>query len=680
MIDPNKKRIADAIDKMVSQGATDDEIETVVKSMRSESAPNRGPTSATAITTPSKVTGPTGATGAPKQPWQSIIAPIAQGATLGLADEALGGIEGLNQYLHGGSFSKGYSEGVTKTRNIGNQYAQEHPVANLAAELGGAVATALPTAGRSLVKPGLSLAQRAGLSALEGGGIGAVAGAGSAQGGLSQRATGAAEGGIGGAALGGAIPVVGTVARGLRGALAPATKASAEKQAVRLIGTALQRDALAPADVAKEAVQFAGKPAILPDLGGENLLGLARAAQATPSRAKAALSEAVHGRSTEQLPRVSGDIEQALGLQRQDIHDLADRIIEARKENAAPLYEEAYSAGPIDNPKINELLRRPAMQRALAAARVTARDEGVDIPATSILAPFNPPVKAADALASAVHPAQGVDVRTLDYVKRALDDRISALYRKGANDKARVLSNLRGQMLTELDNTVPAFKAARDQFAGDSALRDALEAGKNFLNSDPRLVDKAVKGLTEGERTMYRMGALDAVRQAMDKAPDGADLTKRVFGNTTKRDLFKALLNNDEAFNSLTQKMGAESRMVRTKNTIVGGSPTARIEAELADMSGGDLGQLTAAGAYAAKGNLPMVAVRLGNAINRRARGNAGKVADILSQKMLLAPNTPEFQTLMQMILENGNRQAQNATRTNVARRALAGTIGSAVR
>jgi hypothetical protein len=452
--------------------------------------------------------------------------------------------------------------------------------------------------------------------------------------------------------LGSVLPAAGAIGKGIVRTLSPAAKPLAKRQATRLMATALERDGIAPSDMAGRASTFKGKPAILPDLAGENTLGLARAAQATPSKAKEELSRTLSDRAGGQLGRVADDVEGSLGMERQNVHDVADNLIATRRANAAPLYEEAYSAGAIQSPKIAELLKRPALQKALKSAQAKAKDEGIKLP-------------------------KGVlDVRTIDYMKRSLDDRISAAYRAGNNDDARIVRNIREELLQEVDEAVPAFKAARQQFAGDSQMADALDAGRNFLNTDPRLTDKAIPAFSEGEREMYRVGALDAIRQAMDKAGDNADLVKRIFGSTHRREQLRALLGDDETFEALAQKMGAESRMVRTKDKILGGSPTARIGSELVDMAGANIGEIAATGLDVAKGNLPALLMRGAGAIGRRVSGNTGNVADELSSRMLTQPGTPQFDDLMRALAESNIRAGRRQAAGNVGRRSLTGTVG----
>jgi hypothetical protein len=113
---------------------------------------------------------------------------------------------------------------------------------------------------------------------------------------------------------------------------------------------------------------------------------------------------------------------------------------------------------------------------------------------------------------------------------------------------------------------------------------EALESGRNFLKEDYRVTQKQLAAMTDGEREMHKVGALDAVRRVMDEAPDGADVVKRIFGNPRKRDQLKVLLG-DQPFAQLEEQLGVESRMVRTKDKVTGGSPTARIQTELAELA-----------------------------------------------------------------------------------------------
>lgn len=125
----------------------------------------------------------------------SILDPLMQGASLGFADEAAGGVSGLYNAVTGGEggFSGGYTKTRDKWRTDADEYAQRNPVTSLVAEL--VSGAALP----------LGAARTAARGVMLGAGAGAVTGAGKAETMEDipeDAAIGGALGGAGAAALG----------------------------------------------------------------------------------------------------------------------------------------------------------------------------------------------------------------------------------------------------------------------------------------------------------------------------------------------------------------------------------------------------------------------------------------------------------------------------------------------
>jgi hypothetical protein len=804
--DPHRAKVARNVDRMASQGASADEIEQYIQ------AEGIKPVAA-APSIPGVAAESTQARPRPKPSTLSplaALAPVAQGLTLGAADEILGAVEGVNQAAHGGSFKKGYVEGRDKVRAGTKQFAEEHPVASPLLTVAGGIAPAVLGPGKALLKAGTPLLARLGLGAAEGAAYGGVSGALSAD---EDRGAGAIEGGLIGGVLGGGIPLVGAGVNAARN-LVGRTGAAAGRHADALLMRALQRDQVNP----RALMAPAGKPTILPDLAGENTLGLARGAQATPSEAKERLAQFLHVRHAEQPTRVLTDVETAAGRQNENVHDTAEQLIEQRRANANPLYEQAYAAPPItDAEVVNTIAKSKYLRQAYRLGREQAREEGIKLPAlpgrgkprtptpeptaapAEVAAPdltkrartpsgrlYSNLRKASDAeLANeyaALHnanavenmaptalddvsgggpkyvgkkkgaahatgrvtqrqksiakietelerrgippedamwmaganagddtaaeviegsalsrpepegadvgfdfgknvespapaipkkrPFKGLPVQAIDYTKRGADALIERKYRGGSMDRnlARIIRNKVRTVLERTDEAVPEYKAARQQFAGDSELMDALESGSQFLKKDYRITRKELARMSEGEREMHAAGALDVVRQAIDKTPDGGDVVKRIFGTKAKRSQLRVLLG-DEQYAALKEQMGVESRMVRTKDRVTGGSPTARIQpelAELADTPGMQIGEAVL------RGNPKTAALRaLLNKAKERGAGNVGQVANEVSKRMLLQPGTPQYQAWIRVL----ERMQQDAVKTSlprtVARRAL---------
>jgi hypothetical protein len=139
---------------------------------------------------------------------------ITQGLTFGLADESYGLTQGIANMIRGGGFGEGYSKGVADFRAREEAGRKENPITATLGEVAGGVGTGLGAAraGLTLMRGATSLPQAIGRGVVEGAGYGALHGAGTAEGGLTERLQGAQSGATTGAIVGGAVPVV---ARGI---------------------------------------------------------------------------------------------------------------------------------------------------------------------------------------------------------------------------------------------------------------------------------------------------------------------------------------------------------------------------------------------------------------------------------------------------------------------------------
>ena len=76
-----------------------------------------------------------------------------------------------------------------------------------------------------------------------------------------------------------------------------------------------------------------------------------------------------------------------------------------------------------------------------------------------------------------------------------------------------------------------------------------------------------------------------AIQDKISGAQDGADVTRRIFGNDLIRKKIAAAFNDPAAFDKFQQQMEAENQFAQTRNAVLKGSQTARRLAGQADMS-----------------------------------------------------------------------------------------------
>ena len=105
-----------------------------------------------------------------------------------------------------------------------------------------------------------------------------------------------------------------------------------------------------------------------------------------------------------------------------------------------------------------------------------------------------------------------VSVRTLDLVKRGMNDVISSQYRNGNAALATANKTALQNRLARVDQVAPDYAAARDQFAGHSELMDAATAGRAALGPSVAAADVThqLSGLSPSEAALYRSSAAEA--------------------------------------------------------------------------------------------------------------------------------------------------------------------------
>ena len=206
-----------------------------------------------------------------------------------------------------------------------------------------------------------------------------------------------------------------------------------------------------------------------------------------------------------------------------------------------------------------------------------------------------------------------IGVDALDYLTRGLSDTGP----RGSNEN-RIATALARQ----IDERVPALRAARQQYASDSSMMDALDAGRAFMRGDTEGVGRALGAMSGAEQDLYRLGAARELRGKFAKVRDQNDIA-RFFENPDMRDRLKEVFPDRGSFEKFMAAVDEESAMNLTRNKVTAGSQTAE---RLADDSG-LAGDLVATGADLAGGGGAASLMRAGGRI-------AGQLNDRFSQRM----------------------------------------------
>lgn len=535
-----------------------------------------------------------------------------QGLTFGFGDEAMGAMLGL---LTG----TGAGAGIDDYRAELQKFNDENPVKGFGAEIGGAAMLAPFIGGQNLP----TLAGRMWAGAKLGAAGGAAFGAGNAEGGLSERAKGAVFGAGLGLAAGALSPVLmfggGTLLKPfvqnmqrhmawtdrLRGR---AVGSTASNTARRLAAEAISQDYggdFAAIERELDRLVKTGAPVTFADLVKENGDQFFKAALALRGPGKQRAIEELMTRQADQGDRIAGKLFRTLRLGSENAYDAADDLMASRLSMSQRYYRAAHGREVPVPAEVVKLLNDPVGQKAYEAGRLLASHEDL-FNAGNQGALKVPPLALDEKTGKFV--GQTLPIRALDYMKRGLDELIekagggessmgrqsARVWRKGLNDA-----------LDAIDN--PDWKKGRAIWRGQTEMAEALELGKGggaltaggtasprFTSKAPEIIAKELKGLTGGEREMYKLGAAQDVAeylaQTTAEAPNAAGkMGGKMYGNSQRKieKQVRALFDDQSAADEFMDYVNAEARISKvTGNLPTRGSQTAGLAEQMGELTG----------------------------------------------------------------------------------------------
>ena len=446
------------------------------------------------------------------------------------------------------------------------EFREAYPKTAFATELAGGALTggagaargAAGMAGRSLMRKAAETAARTAAPA-------ALAGAGQA--GEGSRTAGAVAGGIVGGTLG-------TLAAPLTTRLSSVfSRSGARPDAVaQEIGQLAQRANIPTTELGPRAARLSevAPDARVMDVLGRPAVRRMRAIAALGDEPGEMVEQAMVERFAGRPERMQQALTRTTGKAAEDVLETADEIIRRRSQQADELYDVVRQNPPIQDDKLEALISsRPSLRRATQQAQNLAAEEGVRLPMLDT-------------------PDGPVPLRTpefLDYTKRALDDMLYLGKMPGEGGLGRAemsaVRKTKGELLTMLDNMLPGYKEARNAFAGETALKNALEEGAeaSTKRAGPNELSRMVKEITtDSEREMFQRGYLDAMRQRIDaeqlkpgeiRTPKFAKALEAVFGEDDGSRIREALLE--------------DVNLMQSASTIIAGSRTAPLAVDIAE-------------------------------------------------------------------------------------------------
>ena len=521
-----------------------------------------------------------------------VVRSMARGATFNLADELAAAGAATVGSLTGqpGTWSERYGQRLAEERARDVAYDEQSPIASLTGQVTGGLMTPLgrmgllATRGRSM---GGAMLRGGGV----GGGFGALAGFGQGEGGIGPRALNAAEGALVGGAIGAAIPPAFAVGSRLTGAIGRATGlANPAAPAERLFLRDLERDVVAPAELAQRARAAGEAPIGLVDIAGENVRQAGAAVARMPGQGQRMATEMIAARGgPAQAERLRATVREVVNAE--DFGEVIGRTVQNRRETARDLYAKANARPMPDDPRLTQFMTDKDVQRGIFEGMESLRRDAVirDVPFNP--AQYNLTVRddGTVVLGDGPIPTQLIDAaqRGLFQMEEAARNALGK-----ATPKSREIGELRRALLARADELNPDFAAARAAYAGDSALLKAAENGRRLVSMKPEEFEmsaKELRNMSEGEREFFRIGTARGLMDRINASADNAEATRlrQMFGTEFMRERLKAIFDDPQDFDRFRRMMDQEISMAQTNRAVnpQGGSPTMPLTARREDLA-----------------------------------------------------------------------------------------------
>lgn len=517
----------------------------------------------------------------PDQPEVSRLSAAARGALQGLTlnwgDELVGAVKAP---FGKGSLAENYAAARDDWRKADKEAKASHPGLFVGGELAGGVVP--------FFVPGLNLARGAtgaatigakmAQGARLGAGVGAVSGAGASEGGAENLALGAAGGAAAGGVLGGLIPPAADLASAVARkavnpirSLAQPQKVAAETVADRVM-MAFNGQIPHRGDIA--AVAPAGQN-ILADVGGKNTHGLMRAWLNRPNAARDEFHKMLDNRQALTPQRIEAQIGRTVGRPG-DYGRALDDIVAQRRHTANQAYGAAFQAPFHPGDALasmfaldgNGRVARPTLQRVLDSVAKDLKDRGIRDPMAW---------------------SEQNKLQLVQLVKFKLDDKLRSAHQAAkmgnattadkwdANTLQTLKDHLMDAVRTSHGDGAQLFIEANNKFAGDSALKSALEAGfedakKSLPASD---ITAKIAKMTPSEQDFYRMGHARHMGMVNAKGSKYNDRVKRDWESPEAEQRIAALARTPQDAAQFWRFMEGLKAQQQTRQAAQGNSTTA---------------------------------------------------------------------------------------------------------
>jgi soluble lytic murein transglycosylase-like protein len=320
-----------------------------------------------------------------------------------------------------------------------------------------------------------------------------------------------------------------------------------------------------PGGVAGVAGRFgedvrAGVPSTIAEAAGPRSVGLTEHALRRDTPAGNVLTQALQEREEQMGGRAGETVNRALGPQAspfplapEDYHSRMTQLRGNLAANAEPVYEQAFQQFPQPAvPSFARVMNTPGGAAATREALTTMQNMGWNVQGM----------------------VENPSLRFLDQVRRGLE-RGAATAPDEFNRNA--LMDMRNRLIGEMDQATMGpdgqslYRHARDRYAGDEAMINALRSGhEEFPGMTPAQVQQHVAGLNWSERDAFRTGVAENLLRQIGGTADARNAAQGVIGNPDVRAKIMSIFENPNDGQGFIDNLSRQADLFPTGRQMAG--------------------------------------------------------------------------------------------------------------
>jgi len=312
-----------------------------------------------------------------------------------------------------------------------------------------------------------------------------------------------------------------------------------------------------------------GKPYTLADLG-ENPRALLDATKVLPGKGKPLTTNFLKQRNSGKLARLSTDLQKAFGREANYYAEF-NALEQARKSKGDFYYNRAYKSKIKVTDELQQLLKRPSIQRAFQKSLDLAKEEGKFF---NVSVNENGQIITKDGSV-----VKRVPTRFLHTLKMGLDDEIYNTKFTGAGKNILAASkSTKNALLNIMDEQNNTYKLARNFWSGSVSVADAMTLGNTFLTANHNELGQEIFNMSASELEGFRLGAMQAMINEIERGSETTAVS-RLLRSPARIRLIKMTFPQSDAGAKSAEKfinrLKDEVTMLETGKTVLGNSATA---------------------------------------------------------------------------------------------------------